>query len=558
MATIDWILVIILNGACILYGLWISRGARSTADWFLAGRSLPFWMVGLSLYATAIDASDLVADSGGVYQLGMSYFVVGWVGTVAGWIVAANWIVLPMYRRGMYTNAEYLEARFGPATRIISAFVQVQYRTMVLGIIANTLFLTLAVVCGWGKGAWWGVVAIVAIAAIYTTWGGLKSVAITDALQSVVMMAGAVALFIVVWNEVGGFDGARQRLAAHDPAVVSSMLHIGSDRVELVGEGAAQFEQTTPAWLVCVAFVILGFAYSVVNHTQSMRLFGARSEWDLKMGAVVASALLIVAMFLNLSIGIFGRALFPDAAALPIDELSLKKADSIYPLLIRELLPVGLTGLVVAAVMAASFSTFDSISSTIAALLTRDVYARLLVKDREDSHYLLVSRLLTPVILFASFAYVPFLDGGMLRFYIELVGAFVVPLLTIYLMGVFTPVHRRSGTAGLLAGVAYGVLRMLSPKAADTPAVLCNGYLGYVVSILVTAGVMILLSQFFFGWQRSDDFPAEDTEGWLGRSREAVHQIDQARPPERLSRLPLVLGLAVIAIGMILSFVVFW
>ena len=149
MTVYDWLIVVGLNGAIMVYGLFKSRETTSSADWFLAGRSLPWWVVGFSLWATAIDSSDLVADSGGTYQIGMQYFVTNWVGTVVGWFVAAHFIVLPMYRAGMFTNAEYLEARFGPTTRIISVFVQVQYRTLILGIIATTIYLTLSVVCGW-------------------------------------------------------------------------------------------------------------------------------------------------------------------------------------------------------------------------------------------------------------------------------------------------------------------------------------------------------------------------------------------------------------------------
>lgn len=70
----DWMLAVGFNGAIIAYGLYLSRGVRSSADWFLAGRSLPWWLVGLSMYATAIDSSDLVADSGATYVLGFSYF----------------------------------------------------------------------------------------------------------------------------------------------------------------------------------------------------------------------------------------------------------------------------------------------------------------------------------------------------------------------------------------------------------------------------------------------------------------------------------------------------
>ena len=144
MGVLDWSIVIILNGGTILYGLYLSRGVRSSADWFLAGRQLPWWLIGLSMYATAIDSSDLVADSGGTYTMGLSVMVANWVGVVGGWVLAGFFVFLPMYRIGVYTNAEYLEARFGATVRVLCAFVQVQYRTLVLAIIGTSVFLTLS------------------------------------------------------------------------------------------------------------------------------------------------------------------------------------------------------------------------------------------------------------------------------------------------------------------------------------------------------------------------------------------------------------------------------
>ena len=556
MTTIDWTIVVLLNGLCIGYGLYLSRGTQTATDWFLAGRTLPFWIVGLSLYATAIDSSDLVADAGGTYQLGMSYFVTNWIGVVAGWVIAANWVVLPMFRRGMFTNAEYLEARFGPSARITSALVQVQYRTMVLGIIANTIYLTLAIVCGWGPGTWWAVLFIAALAAVYTTWGGLKSVAVTDAMQSVVMIVAAFALFCMVWQKVGGFEGARQKLDAHQTGLADQLLHVGADRTEIVETETGAIERRTPGWVVCVAFIIAGLAYSLVNHTQSMRLFGAKSEWDLKMAAVVAGAVLLVATFFNLSMGVFGRALFPDPSLMALGQEALQKPDAIYPLLIREYLPVGLTGLVVAGVLAASFSTFDSIGSTLAALITRDIYARLMVKNGEDRHYLKVGRCLTPVVIFGSFAYVPFLqERGMLLYYLDLVAVFVVPLLGLYLMGIFSPVHRQSGMIGLLAGVVYGLCRLLRPDWL--PGWLADGFAAYPVSLFMTAGVMVLASC-YLGWQRPGDLQSESAGGWLATSQHQVASIDQAHAQESDSSLPMIAGLILIGIGALLSFVVFW
>ena len=554
MHAVDWAIVIALNGAIIAYGLFRSRGTQTSSDWFLAGRTLPWWMVGLSLYATAIDSSDLVADAGGVFNLGVRYFVVNWVGVILGWFIAANFIALPMYRAGMYTNAEYLEARFGPAARVISAAVQVQYRTMVLGIIATTIYLTLSVACGWGDLAAWSAVAVIAlIATIYTALGGLRSVAVTDALQAVVMIVASLVLFVLVWNRVGGWSGTEAALAAHEPGLEKELLHVGSDQVEREG---GRIVGTTPAWLFALSMVIAGMAYSIVNHTQSMRLFGARSEWDLKMSATVAGAVMLVMSFTNLSIGVMGRAVYPDPAGMPLAE-ALQKPDSIYPLMVLETASVGLAGLVVAGILAASFSTFDSIGSTLSSLLVRDVYARLMVKDRDDRHYLSAGRWLTPFIIFGSFLYIPFLlQTGMVIFYLNLVGAFVVPLLTLYLMGVFTPVHRRSGTIGMLAGVAYGVLRLVAPDSL-LPEIMTNVAASYAFSMAITAGVMILAS-LVFGWEPPGKLQSHDASGWLRASRDAIRQLTPSAAETRSPLWPALLGAAIVLAGLILSFVVFW
>lgn len=584
MSLLDWTLVWGLNGAIILYGLLRSRETKTSADWFLAGRTLPWWMVGLSLYATAIDSSDLVADSGGTYGLGMSYFVTNWVGIVVGWVLAAHFIFLPMYRAGMYTNAEYLEARFGVSARVFSSLLQVQYRTMVLGIIANTMYLVLAVVCGWGSGAWWAVVAIAVVATIYTALGGLKSVALTDALQTVVMCIASLLLFFTIWNQVGGWTGLEEKLAAHASDLPNQMLHIGHEHLQtrsVEGESPEaiqrllllggthnpqeqQIVKQTPVWIVCLAFGIIGLSYSIVNHTQSMRMFGSRSEWDLKMSVVVACAILLVTTFTNLMMGIMGRALYPEIGQMPLPE-PLQARDSIFPLLVSQLTTIGLKGMVVAGVVAACFSTFDSISSALSSLMVRDVYARLIVRHREDHHYLRVGQWLTPVIIFGSFAYVPFLrqETGMLMFYVSLVGAFIVPLLTMYLMGIFTRVHRGSGSVGLLVGIAYGIARLLAPTMAENfgiailPPIMVDEYANYAFSMIITAGTMVLLS-LVIGWEPPGQLLRKETIGWLCSSQLQISQIEPTRHVSPSNLWPVLLGILVILVGTVLSFVVFW
>lgn len=582
MTLLDWILVIGLNGAIIVYGLFRASETQRSADWFLAGRTLSWWVIGFSLWATAIDASDLVADTGGTYSLGIRYFVTNWVGTVAGWVLAANFIVLPMYRAGIYTNAEYLEARFEPLVRVISALMQVQYRSLVLGIIATTIYLTLTVACEFDRvTAWITVGTIGLLATVYTALGGLKSVAITDALQSVVMIAASFILFAAAWHAVSGWSGLQQSLNRQQAGLADRLLHVGAEVVEredvghlpaeqverrlLLGgaldAGRQQIVRRTPAWLAAAAFFLIGVSYSVVNHTQSMRMLGARSERDLRLSAVLAGSVLIVTTFTNLMIGVIGRALYP---AFPADVAVLQTNDVIYPLMVRELTGIGLKGLVVAGILAASFSTFDSIGSTLSSLLVRDVYARLLVTDRDDHHYLRVGQWLTPVIIFGSFAYIPFLlESGMLMFYIDVVGAFIAPLLTVYVLGVSTRVHRRSALAGMLAGVGYGVLRLFAPRIAVAfgiqvlPSVMVDGLAGWLFGVFVTGAVMILFS-LVFGWTPAGELLHEEKEGWLQASQYEVRRL--ARPPEnaRSHVWATVWSWLVVLTGAGLSFIVFW
>jgi SSS family solute:Na+ symporter len=585
MAWIDWLIVLGLNGSIIAYGFYLARGSQSSVDWFLGGRSLPWWIVGISMYATAIDASDLVADSGGTYTLGLTYFVTNWVGAVVGWVLAAFFLFLPMYRAGMYTNAEYLESRFGVSSRVLCALVQVQYRTLVLAIIGVSLFWTLRVVCEWEfLASMLTVVAVGIFAAIYTAFGGLRSVVVTDALQFIVMSAAAMIVWTIVFQQAGGWNGIEKQLAANDPAL-PQLLHVNHDNLareditsldeserarklllggNLKRRGSlVELQRTTPSWLVIIGFIVIGMAYPIVNHTQSNRMLAARSEWDMKMAAAVAGICMIVMSFFNLSMGVMGRAVMPDQSLLPFGN-----QDNIYPYLVSQIDILGLKGIVVAGIFAASFSTFDSIGSSLSGLLTRDVYARLLVRDGDDRHYVRVGQWLTPLVIGISFIYMPLLlKGGMLLVFLDLTSTFVIPLLTLFLMGALTRVHPRSGTVGLLVGASYGVLRLLAPLIAQKwgililPPIMINTFGAYLFSMVITASTMVLFS-LLAGWQPAGQQAAwseQQTSPWLRNSQLAIQQLKPATAGHwQPAWLPGLLGWAVILLGCYLSFVVFW
>ncbi len=472
MTLIDWVIVLAINLAIVAYGLRLARGTKTTQEWFLAARGLPWWIVGLSAFATAADAGDYVVLAGGSYSFGLSNLTTWWLGLPVGWFVVSYFIYVPMYRARMFTNAEWLEHRFGPGVRLVSVFIQIQYRTNVLGNMAWSLFLTLNIVGGLDDISSWGiVVAIAALAAWYSAQGGLRSVAITDVLQYVTMAVASLLLWLVVWQAVGGWSGLESQLAAQDRGW---MLHVGGYR-----------EPGVPTPLVILGWILVLVTYNAVNHTQAMRFLAARSEWDMKMGALVAGGATVIVMWLNITLGIMGRARFPD----------LEVVDQVFPLLVREFLAPGLMGLVLAGVLGAGMSTYDSISNATSAIFTRDLYARFFKKDGTDEHYLRVSRIMVPLVIGMGFLYVPFLRGGAIHFYLSATSVFVLPLAVLYLVGALTRVHRSAGVVGLAAGVTYGLFAFLGRSFEwPLPVWLINLWWGYLWNLLVPATSMLMYS----------------------------------------------------------------
>ena len=472
MAWIDWTLVIVINVSIAGYGLMLARGTGTTKDWFLAARGLPWWVVGLSAFATAADSGDYVVVAGSSYIFGISPLTQWWLGLTLGWFLVSYFIYIPMYRTGMFTNAEWLEYRFGPTARLLSVIIQIQHRTNVLGNIAWSLFLTLRVVGGLSEFWSWATVVLIAmVAAWYSAQGGLKSVAITDVLQYVTMAVASILLWFVVWQTLGGRSAVQQKLAEQDRLW---MLHVGG------------YEQPgVPAPLVAYGWIVLLIAYGLVNHSQSIRFLGARSEWDMKMGALVAAGATAVVMWFNMTLGVLGRAQFPD----------LEVVDNVFPLLVRDFLTPGLIGLVVAGILGAGMSTYDSISNAISALFTRDVYARFLKRDGSDEHYLRVSRLTVPIIIALGFLYVPFLKVGAVKVYLSLTSIFVLPLAVLYLVGAFTKVHRSAAVVGLSVGAVYGLFAFSARTLEwQHPSWLIDVWWGYLWNVLLPATSMIVYS----------------------------------------------------------------
>jgi len=549
MNWLDWLIVISLNTAIIGYGLYLARGTETSSEWFLGARALPWWAVGLSMFATNVDNADLVAVTGSTYVEGLHIISVYALGSAAGGILAAFFLAPAIYRAGFYTNAEYLEARFGPAARLLSALIQLQYRSSMLGMMIWSAHLLLTRLVGLSPiSAWVMIVALVILAGLYTAWGGLRSVVWTDTAQGIVMMVAAVVIFGAVLSAVGGWNGMRQALQESGR---EDILHIGRYHGD---------DNRTSPWVVVVAWTIVGCGYWTVNHTQTMRLMGSRSIWDMKMAAAWGVALSFPIMVVSATLGVFARAI-PGLSDVEI-------ADSIYPELANRFLAPGLKGIVVAGVLAAVVSTFDSMGSALSAVFTRDIYARFLVRDRDDHHYVTVGRFATVGVLTLGFLYLPFIwkQEHIIKAFTTLIPVFVTPLFTVYMLGVLTRVHRQSGIIGLLVGSTYGVLALVDRAFYDIefygielPSWFTGRWPAYCWSLFITT-ITMSVTTLILGRDTGDTSDWSEDQGWLHRSRE---ELPELREHPFAGGVPFLLqprwaaGLLMIA-AMYVTLVLFW
>lgn len=520
MSWLDWIIVFVLNGSVIGFGFYLARSTKSSSDWFLGGRSLPWWGLGLSIFATSIDNADAVSLTGYAYNHGMHIITAFTLASVCGAVLASFLVVPVLYRGGFFTNAEYLETRYGKSIRTISALIQIQYRTSMLGLMIWSIYLMLQGILEFSPFQCWAlIVMLVILTAAYTTWGGLTSVVWTDALQSLIMMAAGITIFCAVWMASGGWTTTVEKLSQSTDVKgqpLINWLHISQ----------FQDSQSTSPYLIVIGWTIVGLGYYTVNHTQTMRLMGARSLWDMKMATLFGCLLIMPIMIGTTLMGVMGRVIVPEFT-------QHSQADQLFPYFANQFLAPGFKGLVVAGILSAAISTFDSIGSALSALFTRDIYARWICTNQTEKHYLKVTRWATIGILLMGFLYIPFIVryDNMIQAFRTLIPIFVTPLFTIYLLGVLTRVPHQSGLVGLIAGSLFGLLGFIDRELVDLEwlsPLLTEKWYAFPCSMIVTT-VAMFAATLKWGWLKKDVLLEIDTKSskhnWLSESREQLPRI---------------------------------
>ncbi|HUT91026.1 MAG TPA: sodium/solute symporter [Thermoguttaceae bacterium] len=439
---LDLALVLAYLLGVLALGLWISRGVKSSRDFFLAGRTLPWWAVGMSLVVSDIGAKDMVGLATDGYRHGLVMMNFDLVGCVFPVLVAAFLFMPFLWMAGVYTVPEYLGRRYNVYVRTAFAVIWALFMTGTLGTIFVSAAVMFEILLGWSF--WFSVGVTAILVGIYTTVGGLKAVVVTDTLSCIVLIVGATLICVFGLAEVGGFSGLKQTVDQLSWTEHHFHLVLPADHPEF----------PWPAVLLGLGFV-LGPAYWMGNQAIVQRTLGTRSQAEARASYVFCAVLKMVFPLLLVLPGLIALAMFYEELGHP-DTWKEGEGNMLLPMMVVRLLPTGVLGIVVGAFLAGVLSNLDSYINSASTLVVNDLY-RPIVRARDDRHYLLVGRGLVVVFLIAGAAVAYFV---VLRFesvykaFQTFMTFFQGPLLALLLLGMLT---RRATQWGGLAGMLIGV-----------------------------------------------------------------------------------------------------
>ena len=435
LSGIDYFVVIAYLGGIMLLGLYFRRFVHSSKDFFLAGRTLPFWAIGMSIVVSDIGTMDFVGVAGGAYRYGIAVGNFDWLGSVPAMLLAA-FVFLPYFwKAGLYTIPEYLGRRYNDYVRTLASLTWIIFFAFDLGVIFWATGLLIESLMGWP--IWFSILLTAGVVGLYTFLGGLAAVVMTDVVQMIIMFVGGGAVVFLGFFKVGGWSGLVEKVTALGPEYESHF--------DLVMPVDTQTPFPWTGILFGLTFVMAN-AYMIGNQAIIQRCFAAKSVWH-------AKASMITGAFFKMLIPVL--VLFPGLIAI-VTHPGLEDGDKALPMLIQSLLPPGLTGLLFAAFLAGLMSSVDSILSSTATLWTKDIYERFIRKDASDRHYLVAGRLATAVLLIFGVITAPAsnLFPGIYVAIQTFLSFFQGPVFSVLLLGIF---WRRATQWGGLAGLAGGI-----------------------------------------------------------------------------------------------------
>ena len=402
---LDLVVICVYFGGITVAGIYFARRSKDSEDYFLGGRNFPGWAIGLSLVGTSISSISFMAYPGDAYRTTWIRFFASFTLPIAVFI-AARWF-LQFYRRGKITSAyEYLEKRFGPRTRVYAALVFIVLQIARVGTVLFLLSLLLHEMTG--LSTTWCILLGGVFVSFYTVAGGIEAVVWTDVVQTIVLVVGGLLCLLYIWAklpgglteivQVGWADG---KFLAADASINSQIPFEGAQTkfsevmtVEPV-RWTPSLIHRTGFMLIFLGFLNWVFEYSC-NQNVVQRYCASRSPREARKAmwvcCVSSVPIWTYFMFLGTALYVYYKH-FPDENAFQIlTGQGGKEAEQILPYFVLTTLPAGVSGLVVAAVLAAAMSSIDSSINAVSTVSIVDIYRRHFVTGKDERHYLRAAR----------------------------------------------------------------------------------------------------------------------------------------------------------------------
>lgn len=442
LTVLDWAVVagyfVAVFGVAI-WSTWKEKTRETSADYFLAGRNVGWFVIGASLFASNIGSEHLVglAGTGAASGVAVGQFEV----QASFMILILAWVFVPFYlKSGVYTMPEFMERRYSPAARwylaIISIIGYVLTKISVTIAAGGIVFTTLM-----GINFWTGALIVVVATGIYTIFGGLRAVLYTDMFQMFVLLAGSISVTVIGLVELGGWGPMREMAG---PTFMSMWRPMTDPDFPWTG--------------ILFGAPILGVWYWCTDQFIVQRVLSAANIEQARRGAIFAGFLKQLPLFLFVIPGVIAYGLVQTG------RITLDRPDQALPMLIGALLPTGLRGLVVGGLLAALMSSLSSVFNSCSTLVTWDIYKKLHPQASERT-LVRVGQLSTAVLVLLGLLWIPMMQliSGELYKYLQSVQGYISPPITaVFLVGVFWKrVNSQGAIATLITGFILGMGRLI-------------------------------------------------------------------------------------------------
>jgi SSS family solute:Na+ symporter len=444
--SLDWIIIVIYFMTLFGVAIWvILKKNENTEDYFLAGRNIGWFVVGASIFASNIGSEHVVglagAGAGNRMPL-LIYELHAWL------VVMLGWVFLPFYARsGVFTMPEFLEKRFDARSRwILSVFSLVAY---VLTKISVTIYAGGIVVSSLlGINFWVGALATVVLTGIYTVLGGMRAVVYTETIQAIVLVIGAGALTIIGLEHVGGWAELKTSLGPE----YFNMWRPPSDP-----------EFPWPS--LFITSTVVGIWYWCTDQYIVQRTLTAKNLQEGRRGTIWGAFLKLLPVFLFLIPGVIALVLKQRG------EIHWDSPDQAFPVLMSNLLPSGLRGLVAAGLLAALMSSLASVFNSCSTLFTVDIYKKLRPETSEKK-LVRIGQVSTGIVVILGILWIPIMANisGVLYEYLQKVQAYIAPpIAAVFLVGIFYKrINGQGAYVTLVAGFIIGGTRIILEIVKDS------------------------------------------------------------------------------------------